>query len=160
MKKFFKLKYLIILLVLIQLYRPSKNESEIESKTNIFVSEMVPQKVQDILKTSCFDCHSNNTVYPWYNNFAPVSWWIDDHINEGKKELNFDAWGSYSLKRRNHKLEEIKELLLKGEMPLESYLWIHNDAKLNESQINTVVDWVKVLYPDVDKKKNKKIKNS
>lgn len=160
MKKFFKLKYLIVLLVLIQLYRPSKNELEIESKTNIFVSEMVPQEVQDILKTSCFDCHSNNTVYPWYNNVAPVSWWIDHHVEEAKKELNFDAWGSYSLKRRNHKLEEIKELLVKGEMPLESYLWVHKEAKLNENRINTMVDWIKVLYPDVDKKKNKKQRKS
>jgi len=151
MKKYFKLKYLIILLILIQLYRPTKNKSTEVSPNSIFTTEIVPQDVQQILKTSCYDCHSNNTVYPWYNNIAPVSWWLDNHISEGKKELNFDEWGTYSLKRKNHKLKGIKKLLEKGEMPLESYLWIHHNAKLSKSQVKTVVDWARTLNPDIDK---------
>jgi len=152
MKKYFKLKYLIILLVIIQFYRPTKNKSTEISPNSIFTTEIVPQDVQQILKTSCFDCHSNNTNYPWYNNIAPVSWWLDNHISEGKKELNFDVWGTYSLKRKNHKLKGIKKLLEKGEMPLESYLWIHHNAKLSKSQVKTVVDWARTLNPDIDKK--------
>ena len=156
MKKYFKLKYLIILLILIQLYRPTKNKSTEVSPNSIFTTEIVPQDVQQILKTSCFDCHSNNTNYPWYNNIAPVSWWLDNHISEGKKELNFDAWGTYSIKRKNHKLKGIKKLLEKGEMPLESYLWIHHNAKLSKSQVKTVVDWARTLNPEIDKKEERR----
>jgi len=156
MKKYFKIKYLIVLLVIIQLYRPAKNSSSEISEASIFTTEIVPQEVEQILKTSCFDCHSNNTKYPWYNNIAPVSWILANHVDEGKEELNFDAWGTYSLKRKNHKLKEIKEMLEEHEMPLESYLWIHNDAKLTSDQIKTVVDWARTLNPDIDKKEAEK----
>lgn len=155
MKKYFKLKNLLILLVLIlvliQFYRPAKNISTEISSNSILTAVVVPQEVEQILKTSCYDCHSNNTVYPWYNNIAPVSWWLDNHVKEGKKELNFDEWASYSDKRKNHKLKEIKKQTEEKEMPLESYLWIHNDAKLSDSQIKTLVDWARSLNPDIDK---------
>jgi len=152
MKKYLKIKYLIILLVVIQLYRPTKNESTEISKNSIFTTEVVPQNVQTILKTSCYDCHSNNTVYPWYNNIAPVSWILANHVDEGKHELNFDAWGTYSEKRKNHKLKAIKKHLEEREMPLESYLWIHHDAALSKSQIKEVIDWARILNPNIDKK--------
>lgn len=152
MKKIFKLKYLIILLLVIQFYRPSKNTSTEMSSKSILTAVVVPQDVEQILKTSCYDCHSNNTVYPWYNNIAPVSWWLDNHVKEGKKELNFDEWAGYPDKRKNHKLKEIKKMLEEKEMPLESYLWIHKDAKLSDTQIKTLVDWARTLNPDIDKK--------
>jgi len=152
MKKFLKIKYLIILLIVIQFYRPSQNVQKITPKTNIFKVEQASEDVQDLIATSCYDCHSNNTVYPWYNEIAPVSWWLDNHINEGKEELNFDAWGTYSLKRKNKKLKEIKKQLEEREMPLESYLWIHKDAKLTQDQIKTIIDWARTLNPDIDKK--------
>jgi len=155
MKKYFKLKNLLILLVLIliliQFYRPAKNISTEISSNSILTAVVVPQEVEQILKTSCYDCHSNNTVYPWYNNIAPVSWWLDHHVKEGKKELNFDEWANYTDKRKNHKLKEIKEQTEEKEMPLKSYLWIHNDAKLSDSQIKTLVDWARILNPDIDK---------
>lgn len=152
MKKFLKIKYLIILLIVIQFYRPSQNVQKTTPKTNIFEVEQASDYVKDLISTSCYDCHSNNTVYPWYNNIAPVSWWLDHHVDEGKKELNFDAWGTYSEKRKNHKLKEIKKQLEEKEMPLESYLWIHKDAKLTEDQVKTIVDWARTLNPDIDKK--------
>jgi len=155
MKKYLKLKYLIILLIVIQLYRPTKNISTEVFKNNIFKTEIVPQEVQKIIKTSCFDCHSNNTKYPWYNNFAPVSWFLANHVDDGKEELNFDEWGAYSLKRKNRKLKEIKKQLEENEMPLESYLWIHGDAALTDNQIKSVIDWARVLNPDIDKKEEK-----
>ena len=156
MKKYFKLKYFVILLVAIQLYRPAKNESTEISENSILTTEAVPQEVAKILKTSCYDCHSNNTVYPWYSNIAPVSWWLDNHVSEGKEELNFDAWGTYSLKRKNHKLKEIKEMLEDKEMPLESYLWIHDEAKLSSDQQKTIIDWARALNPDIDKKEERR----
>lgn len=156
MKKIFKLKYLIILLVVIQFYRPSKNTSTEMSPNSILTAVVVPQDVEQILKTSCYDCHSNNTVYPWYNNIAPVSWWLDNHVKEGKRELNFDEWASYTDKRKNHKLKEIKGNLEEKEMPLESYLWIHKNAKLSDDQIKAVVDWARTLNPDIDKKEVRK----
>jgi hypothetical protein len=152
MKKFLKIKYLIILLIVIQFYRPSQNVQKITPKTNIFKVEQASEDVQDLIATSCYDCHSNNTVYPWYNKIAPVSWWLANHIDEGKEELNFDAWGTYSLKRKNKKLKEIKKQLEEREMPLESYLWIHKDAKLTQDQIKIIIDWARTLNPDIDKK--------
>jgi len=152
MKKYLKLKYLIILLIVIQFYRPAKNVQDTRSQSNIFLVEQASQDVQDLIATSCYDCHSNNTAYPWYNNVAPISWILANHVEEGKEELNFDAWGTYSIKRRNKKLKEIKEELEAQEMPLESYLWFHKDAALTSEQIDTLIDWVRTLNPDVDKK--------
>jgi len=151
-KKYLKIKYLIILLVVIQFYRPSQNVQETRPKTNIFLVEEASDYVKDLISTSCYDCHSNNTAYPWYNNIAPVSWLLANHVDEGKEELNFDAWGTYSLKRKNKKLKEIKEELEEKEMPLESYLWIHKDAKLSQDQVKTIIDWARTLNPDIDKK--------
>jgi len=156
MKKYFKLKYLIFLLIAIQFYRPAKNIQKTHPKTNIFEVEQASEDVQDLIATSCYDCHSNNTAYPWYNNVAPVSWWLANHVDEGKDELNFDMWGTYSLKRKNKKLKEIKEQLEEGEMPLESYLWIHNDASLTQDQIKSIIDWARTLNPDIDKKEIRK----
>ena len=152
MKKYLKLKYLIIIILAIQLYRPTQNKQTTPPDTNIFKVEQASEDVKDLIKTSCYDCHSNNTVYPWYSNIAPVSWWLDHHVDEGKSELNFDAWGTYSLRRKNHKLKEIKEQLEKKEMPLESYLWIHKDAALTTDQVKTIIDWARTLNPDIDKK--------
>jgi len=155
MKKYFKIKYLIILLIVIQFYRPTKNISTEISKNNIFKTEIVPQKIQEMLKTSCFDCHSNNTKYPWYNNIAPASWVLANHVDDGKEELNFDAWSTYSQKRKNRKLKEIKKELEGKDMPLDSYLWIHKKAELSKNQIKEIIVWARKLYPDIDKKEEK-----
>jgi len=158
MKKYLKIKYLIILLIVIQFYRPTKNISSEISKNNIFKTEIVPHEVQKTIKTSCFNCHSNNTTYPWYNNIAPISWWLANHISEGKEELNFDEWGSYSLKRKNKKLKEIKKQLEEKEMPLESYLWMHENAILSKTQTKAIIDWARTINPDIDKKEESKSK--
>jgi len=156
MRKYLKIRYLILLIIAIQFYRPSKNIQNKKSKTNIFEIEHASVDVQDLIETSCYDCHSNNTHYPWYAEIAPVSWWLDHHINEGKGELNFDLWGTYSEKRKRHKLKEMKEMLEEHEMPLETYLWLHKDAKLTEDQINTIIDWARALNPSIDTKEPKK----
>ncbi len=136
---------LLIAFVLMQFYRPDKNESTEVPDTDIIVMTSPPEAVKNILKTSCYDCHSNNTVYPWYNTIAPVSYWLDDHVEHGKGHLDFSEWGTYSAKKKAHKLEELIEMVKADEMPLNSYLWMHGDAKLSEDQVKTLVDWADKL---------------
>ena len=164
MKKFFKRFLLLLLLVFIgiQFFRPEKNISEGISANDITVKYTVPDDVKAILKTSCYDCHSNNTNYPWYNNIQPVAWWLKDHIDEGKRELNFSEFASYRIGRQYRKLEGINGEIKDGEMPLTSYTLIHGDAKLNEQQKLSVANWVTALrdsikaqYPEDSLKKPK-----
>ena len=147
MKKFFKRFFLLLFLVfiIIQFFRPAKNKSEGISANDITKKYIVPNDVQAILKTSCYDCHSNNTVYPWYANIQPAAWWLADHIKEGKKELNFSEFASYRIGRQYRKLEEINKEVKEDEMPLESYLWIHKNAKLSDEQKLTLANWVTTI---------------
>ncbi|MCG8524267.1 MAG: heme-binding domain-containing protein, partial [Pseudomonadales bacterium] len=96
---------------------------------------------KQILKTACYDCHSANTEYPWYNTIAPVSYWLADHIEDGKKHLDFSDWQNYDEKKKDHKLEELIEEVKGGSMPLNEYTWTHADAKLSEEQISALVSW-------------------
>lgn len=111
--------------------------------------EQVPTEIAGILKTSCYDCHTNESLYPWYTNIAPVSWWIKKHINEGRDELNFSEWGSYSLRRKDHKLDEIVEMIDEEEMPLKSYLITHGDASLSAAQKTQLVEWAKAAREEL-----------
>jgi len=136
--------FLVIVFVAIQFYpRKNNNVSKIKSEYALSISENTSDSVLQIIKTSCYDCHSNNSVYPWYTNIQPFSWWINHHIYEGKESLNFDEWGTYTLKEKNHVLHEIEEQIEEGEMPLESYTWIHKNAVLNKQQKELIYDWVK-----------------
>lgn len=136
---------LLAFIIIIQFFRIDKTNPVSDPKKDMFVVESVPDDVKILLKTSCFDCHSNTASYPWYTNVAPVSWWIKHHINEGREELNFNVWGSYSIKRKLHKLEEIEEMIEENEMPLPSYLWVHGEAKLTNQQQKKLIIWAKRL---------------
>lgn len=134
---------LLIVFVAIQFFRPAKNiHPVVQEKTVESVFE-TPRNVSDILEVSCKDCHSNNTVYPWYNNFQPVMWFLNKHVVEGKEGLNFDEYGDYNLRRKYHKMEEIVEVLDENEMPLTSYTIIHKDAQLNTEQKLELTTWAK-----------------
>ncbi len=136
--------FLVIAFVAIQFYpRNNNNVSKIKSEYALSISETTSDSVLQILKTSCYDCHSNNSVYPWYSNIQPFAWWIAHHIYEGKESLNFDEWGTYTLKKKNHVLHEIEEQIEEGEMPLESYKWIHKNAVLTDQQKRLIYDWVR-----------------
>ena len=132
---------LLLLLIVIQFFQPARNENGGQSQQQISSVVPVPDSVGTLRKASCFDCHSNNTKYPWYVNIQPVAWYLADHIKEGRGELNFDEFGSYSKKKQLHKLKEIGEEVGEGEMPLTSYTLIHGDARLNDSQKKLIVDW-------------------
>ena len=144
LKKILKRSFQILLLVfiIIQFIRPAKNKSEGISSNDISKIYPVPENVQAILKTSCYDCHSNNTVYPWYASIQPVAWWLNDHVQEGKKELNFSEFASYQIERQYRKLDEINKEIKEDEMPLDNYLWIHKYAKLDDQQKLILANWV------------------
>jgi hypothetical protein len=131
----------VVLLLAIQLIQPQLNTGNATGPADITHAVSVPAEVSGLLKQSCYDCHSNHTTYPWYDRIAPVSWWVAGHINDGKRELNFTEFGTYSPKKQGKKLEEIGETVEEGEMPLKSYLITHGDARLTEAQKKTLVDW-------------------
>ena len=132
---------LLIVLVIAQFFGPEKNQGDIAS-IDAFIAETHPSdEVKMILSESCYDCHSDVTRYPWYNNITPVNYWLNGHVEHGKEELNFSKWASYSLKRKDHKLEEVIEMIEEKEMPLPSYTWTHKEAKLTDAQISIVKNW-------------------
>jgi len=140
--------------VVIQFFRPAKNISAVEQPYDITTKFTIPADVQPILKNSCYDCHSNNTRYPWYAEVQPAGWLLDDHIRDGKRSLNFSEFTSYRLARQYNKLEEIGDMVYDDKMPLQSYLLLHTDAKLSREQKEKVFAWVdaarahmEALYP-------------
>ncbi len=139
------LLFLIIVFVGLQFIPVELNQSESISKDDFIVVTNPPKEIAALLKTSCYDCHSNNTNYPWYDRIAPVSFWVRHHIDEAKEELNFSEWNTYSEKRKNHKIEEIIEKTEEGEMPLKSYLIVHGEAKLSVTQIEQLKNWLDTI---------------
>lgn len=136
---------LVILLVVIQVFRIDKTNPPVEPDKDFVVLTNAPTEIVSILKASCYDCHSNESKYPWYTNIAPVSWWTKNHINEGRAELNFSEWGTYSSRRMDHKLKECIEEVEENEMPLNYYVWVHSDAKLNPEQKEQLNKWFESL---------------
>ncbi len=144
---------LLVVLVILQAFRPTKNLSADASK-DIRTLYPVPQDVQAILDRSCADCHTNKTNYPWYAEIQPVAWWLNDHVTDGKKHFNLNNFGNMRLAMQNHKLEECIEQVKEGEMPLPSYTLIHTDAKLSENDKTLITNWaqgimdtLKAKYP-------------
>jgi hypothetical protein len=133
---------LLAVFVALQLYRPAKNQSN-DQTHHVSTKYAMSDEVRNILKTSCNDCHSNNTVYPWYAEVQPVGIWLAQHVNEGKKHLNFSQFTTKRVAIQNHKFEEVIEMVDEGHMPLGSYLWIHRDAVLSDAQKNTLLTWAK-----------------
>lgn len=132
---------LFIAIIAIQFYRPDRINVPIVEAETLQASTEVPGDVQKILQTSCNDCHTNQTDWIWYSNFAPVSWKMVEHVEDGRRELNFSIWNTYDTKRKTRKLEEICEQVETGAMPLPSYLWLHWDARLSDDQIKILCDW-------------------
>lgn len=145
---------LLIALVIIQFFHPAKNVSTGNSSNDIAEVYNVPADVKTVLNKACNDCHSNNTRYPWYNNLQPVAWWLDDHVQEGKSELNFNEFKSYRIGKQYRKMENVLDEVKKGDMPLTSYTLIHTNAKLTDKEKALVVGWaesirntIKAQYP-------------
>ena len=136
---------LLVAIVVIQFFRPKRNKAAGDQPNYIGNVYKVPEDVKSILAKSCTDCHSNNTRYPWYANVQPVDWWLTNHINDGKKELNFDLYTAKSLRYQYRKMEELVEQVKEGKMPLNSYLWMHKDAKLTDEEKNKLINWADAI---------------
>ncbi len=144
---------LLVVFVAIQFIRPERNQSAIAGENDIRVHYAVPSNVLSVLKRACYDCHSNNSAYPWYTNIQPVGWWIQDHINHGKGHLNFSEFATYSAKKAAHKMEEVAEEVKHNEMPLENYTWMHADAKLSQRDKELLVEWASDLQKQLEAKR-------
>lgn len=150
--KIFLKRFLVLMLIAfiaIQFVRPAKNILDAAQPNDIANKYAIPAHVQATLKASCYDCHSNNTKYPWYNNMQPVAWFLADHVKEGKKELNFNEFASYSIGKQYRKLEALNGEVQEDEMPIESYTFIHRDEKLTELQKAGIKSWVTNLRDSI-----------
>ena len=136
---------LLVALVVIQFIPVDYNQSDTVPQTDFMVVHKVPEAIQKKIQVSCYDCHSNNTQYPWYNKVQPVAWFLEDHIKEGKAELNFNEWDSLSSRRKTSKLRSIIKQIESGEMPLASYTLIHKDAIFSEEETKQVVKYMENL---------------
>ena len=131
--------------VAIQFFPVDYNEAETIPNTDFMVVNNVPANIKQQLQVSCYDCHSNNTAYPWYNKIQPAAWYLEHHIKEGKEELNFNTWDSYSNRRKNSKLRSIIKQIESGEMPLDSYTLIHRNAIMDTFKQQAVINYMQSL---------------
>ena len=135
---------ILIVFIVIQFIQPARNKSGQVLATDISKMVSLPQDVQTMLKISCYDCHSNNTNYPWYTNIQPVGWMMARHIKEGKEELNFSEFGSYASRRQLSKLKAIGNSIMDDDMPLASYTFIHKNARLTKEEKARIIDWARI----------------
>jgi hypothetical protein len=134
---------LAVVLVVIQFIPMIKNQGQEWGSTDITTVVNTPEAIKQILHTSCNDCHSNSTVYPWYTKVQPFGFWINHHVEDGVRHLNFSEFAKYTSKRKMHKLDEVVEMLEEHEMPLTSYTIIHKNAVLTSQQTADLITWAK-----------------
>jgi hypothetical protein len=143
---------LLLLFVVMQLLQPTRNISEGPFENDISKVYAVPADVQNILTQKCYDCHSNNTHYPWYIHIQPIGWWMASHIKDAKDHLNFSEFKTYDANRAAHKLEELSEEVTGGTMPLKSYVWLHGDTKVTPEEVQAINNWIQSLGVVIEKK--------
>jgi len=144
-RKILKISLIVLAVAFVigQLIRPDFSNPPITQADTLEATTEVPADVRQVLARSCNDCHTNKTTYPWYSKVTPFNWFLANHINDGRRHLNFSVWNTYKPEKKAKKLEEVCEQLEQAEMPLPSYLWIHRDAVLSESDGKLLCDWAK-----------------
>jgi cytochrome c551/c552 len=139
------LKWIVIILIVVflgsQFVRPARTNPPVDESQTIFARTQMTPQVSAILERSCRDCHSNKTVWPWYTNVAPISWWLSNHVNEGRQNLNLSEWTKLAQDRQDRKLRQICDEVSDGGMPLSSYVPMHPQAKLSDEDKKTLCDW-------------------
>ncbi len=145
MKKILKIIAIVLCIgiIAIQFYRPARENLPIIPEQTLEATVQVPENIRQTFARSCNDCHTNKTDWSWYSNIAPISWKMVEHVEEGRKELNFSVWETYTNKRKLKKLDEICEEITSKAMPLDQYVWIHWDVKLSDDEINSICEWTK-----------------
>ena len=132
---------LLAVFIIIQFIQPVRNKSGQVLPIDLTKSFHVPENVHSILQSACYDCHSNNTKYPWYSRIQPLGWMLENHIRKGKAELNFSDFGSYSKRRQISKMNGIANSIKDGSMPLSSYRLMHKAARLSNNEKALLIDW-------------------
>lgn len=148
MKKNFKRNILLVvmaILVIIQFIPVSRTNPPVDQNKDFIAVTGIDATSAELIKNACYDCHSNESKYPWYSYVAPLSFWVVNHINEGREELNFSEWADYAAKKKDHKLEECAEALTEGWMPLNDYKFMHPEARLTTTQRKTMADAINNL---------------
>ena len=142
-RKILKWLAVIILVVFLglQFVRPVRTNPSVDQTQTINAHLQITPAVAAILDRSCHDCHSNSTRWPWYSNVSPASWFLVDHVDDGRAHLNFSEWGKQDKRQADNKLEEICEEVTDRMMPIDSYTWIHRSAKLSDADIKLLCDW-------------------
>lgn len=137
-------------LIVIQFFPIILNESDTVPQSDFMVENQVPATIKNRLQISCYDCHSNNTDYPWYSKIQPAAWYLKDHIQEGKDELNFNEWATFSDRRKNSKLRSIISQIEEDKMPLDFYTLIHRDAILSDEDKRMIIDYMTALKDSLE----------
>ena len=140
---------LLVAFILIQFFPIDKNNPAPTPQMDFLTIKNTPESTANLIRNGCYDCHSNETKYLWYSNVQPIAWLLQDHIEEGRKELNFSTFATYEPKRQAHKLAEAIEQIEKGEMPLDSYIIAHSEAKFSEAQKQEVIQYLKLVESDI-----------
>lgn len=135
------LAFILIILVFLQFFQIERKNPPVDKDMDFISIKNTPDQTAKIIRNSCYDCHSNETVYPWYSYTQPAGWLLANHIKEGRQHLNFSTFATYDTGRQIHKLEECVEMIEKDEMPLESYLLGHPDAKLSPENKKEIIDF-------------------
>lgn len=148
-------KILLILLILflaIQFVRPSRNLSSSSQPNALHNKYDVEPAVKTILAKACWDCHSNNTRYPWYSHIQPVAWWLADHVKDGKRHFNYDEFLTYDVSDQDHSMEEVVETVKGKSMPIRSYTWGHSDARLTDEERSRLTTWAQSVREQITAK--------
>ena len=132
----------LVVFALIQFVVIDKSPMEINPEADFLMIEQAPKEVAELMQTSCYDCHSNLTTYPWYSDIAPVSWWLKGHIDNGRGKLNFSEWDSYTLEEGDSLKQLSADLIEKKWMPILTYKIMHKESRLSEDQRALLVDWL------------------
>ncbi|MEZ7516142.1 heme-binding domain-containing protein [Flavobacterium frigidarium] len=145
--KILKIILLILLIVFvgIQFIPTKRNQNDVVPNTDFMLVNKVPKDIKNNLQVSCYDCHSSNTQYPWYSKIQPGAWFMENHIKDGKTELNFSEWDSLSNRRKKSKLKSIISQIEDNKMPLSSYTLIHRNAIFSEAEKQRITTYLKKL---------------
>jgi len=137
--------FLVAVFVLAQFFPIDKTNPEFDTKNDLIVMENPPADIAQVLKSACYDCHSNETVWPWYSNIAPISFVVEKHVIEGRDNLNFSFWGEFDQEDKSYVVEEMIEEIEEGDMPFPGYDMAHPDAKLTDKQKEKLFAWLRSL---------------
>jgi hypothetical protein len=139
----FSLVLILAIMIIIQFIGNKLPDNSNDLSKDFALTENAPEEVKAILSKACYDCHSNQTIYPWYSYVAPVSWLVIKDVKEGRAELNFSEWSDQSKRRKIKILNEMAEEIEDKKMPLPVYTITHRDAKLSDAEIATITAWTK-----------------